>query len=193
MNNTMVARLALWISLVVFFFITQPVQSFTPGRIRNTVHAQFFARKQADSEEEETFSVDNKDSRRKDDSSADDSKYLLNDLAPPSVNFSRQSILFDDNPSTQRNNGALNLWRGAKTYLPPVFTGAWPWRDDTVADENPIAGLYNMAFVRLPVIGVGLLYGKNLVEGHPLIMDIGEGPFEMSPALVVSVLALILA
>ena len=53
--------------------------------------------------------------------------------------------------------------------------------------------LYNIAFVRLPVIGVGIAYINNVLHGHPLIMDIGQGPTEISPIIVLSVLALILA
>ena len=45
----------------------------------------------------------------------------------------------------------------------------------------------------IPTIGIGIVYIKNLVEGHPLIMDFGQGAFEMSPIAVFAVLALILA
>jgi hypothetical protein len=117
----------------------------------------------------------------------------IDDLTPPAINLKRDSILFSENPSTQRNNSALDLWLACKTDLPAVFTGAWPWRDSNLANDNPGGALYNIAFVRMPVILVGLVYGKNLFQGHPLIMDIGDGPFEMSPLIVIAVLALILA
>jgi hypothetical protein len=117
----------------------------------------------------------------------------IDDLTPPSINLKRDSILFSENPSTQRNNSGLDLWRASKTNLPAVLTGAWPWRDLTLADHNPAGALYNIAFVRLPIILVGLVYAKNLSQGHPLIMDVGDGPFEMSPLIVIAVLAFILA
>jgi hypothetical protein len=52
--------------------------------------------------------------------------------------------------------------------------------------------LYNIAFVRTPVILVGLVHAKNLLGGHRLIMDFGDGPFEMSPSIGIAVLSLIL-
>jgi len=116
----------------------------------------------------------------------------LDDLTPPAINLSRGSILFSPNPSTRRNNTFLDVWRSCKTYLPPIVTGVWPWKDGDVADDNPIGGLYNIAFVRMPVILVGLVYGRNLVEGHPLIMDIGDGPFVVNPLVVVAVLGFML-
>ena len=117
----------------------------------------------------------------------------MDDLTPPPINFKRDSILFSDNPSTQRKNEALDFWKYCKTNVPPVITGAWPWRSQEVADDNPIGALYNIAFVRLPVIGVLIVYIQNLLQGHPLVMDIGQGPTEISPLIVLSVLALILA
>jgi hypothetical protein len=101
--------------------------------------------------------------------------------------------LFSENPSTQRNNSALDAWNAAKSNLPAFLTGAWPWRDLSVADKDPVGALYNIAMVRLPVVLVGILYGKNLIEGHPLVMDIGDGPFVMSPLIVIAVLGIILA
>jgi hypothetical protein len=77
--------------------------------------------------------------------------------------------------------------------VPPIFTGAWPWRDPFLADENPVGALYNILFVRLPVIGMGLVYSKNLNDGHPFIIDYGDGPVEFPPLAVLLVLAIILA
>jgi hypothetical protein len=132
-------------------------------------------------------------SRRLADSSTQDPEQDLTDLTPPSVNLARDSILFSENPSTQRNNSALDAWNAAKSNLPAFLTGAWPWRDLSVADKDPVGALYNIAMVRLPVVLVGILYGKNLIEGHPLVMDIGDGPFVMSPLIVIAVLGIILA
>ena len=130
----------------------------------------------------------------------------LDDLTPPTINIARDSILFSENPSTKRNNAFLNVWISCKNNLPPIITGAWPWRikqrrseasqDNVVvyaADENPLGAMYNMAFVRIPVIGIAIVYCYNLSHGHPLIMDLGQGTFEVSPLIVLSVLAFILA
>jgi hypothetical protein len=159
-----------------------------------------------DEEEEEAFTFD--PSRRLSDTTTSSESSsstttttteanYIDDLTPPPINLARDSILFSENPSTQRNNNsALDAWKFCKSNLPAVFTGAWPWRENeqkSLANHNPVGGLYNMAFVRLPVILIGLVYSRNLFEGHPLIMDIGDGPFAMSPLIVYLVLALILA
>ncbi|CAJ1959292.1 unnamed protein product [Cylindrotheca closterium] len=118
----------------------------------------------------------------------------LDGLTPPPLNLKRESILFSPNPSTKNDNEVLDLWKTCKDRLPAVITGAWPWRSTQVADANPMGALYNIAFVRLPVIGVSIGYIQyNLLQGHPLVMDMGQGPFEMSPLIVLSVLALVLA
>lgn len=117
----------------------------------------------------------------------------LSDLLPPTVNFSRDSVLFSENPSTQRNNPLLTFWRRVKKIVPPVVTGAWPWRDPYLAETDPMSAFYNICFVRLPIIAMGMIYTKNLVSGQPLIMDVGDGPFEMSPVFVYLVLAIVLA
>ena len=159
-----------------------------------------------DEDEDEVFSFDSRtttevfleslqtsDPTRASSSSTDTANYYMDDLTPPAINLKRDSILFSENPSTQRNNTGLDAWRFCKANVPAVFTGAWSWRDTTVADHNPVGALYNMFFVRIPVVVVGLVYCKNLLDGHPLVMDIGDGPFEMSPLVVLAVLALILA
>lgn len=118
----------------------------------------------------------------------------LDDLTPPPINLKRQSILFSPNPSTKSDNEVLNLWKTCRDLLPAVVTGAWPWRSTHVADANPMGALYNIVFVRMPVIGVGIGYiQQSLIQGHPLVVDVGQGPFEMSPLIVLSVLALVLA
>ena len=159
-----------------------------------------------DEDEDEVFSFDSRtttevfleslqtsDPTRASSSSTDTANYYMDDLTPPAINLKRDSILFSENPSTQRNNTGLDAWRFCKANVAAVFTGAWSWRDTTVADHNPVGALYNMFFVRIPVVVVGLVYCKNLLDGHPLVMDIGDGPFEMSPLVVLAVLALILA
>jgi hypothetical protein len=117
----------------------------------------------------------------------------LSDLLPPTVNFAKDSVLFSENPATQRNNPLLKFWRRVKSTVPPIVTGAWPWRDPHLADEDPMSAFYNICFVRLPVIVMGLVYTNNLVSDHPLIMDYGDGPFEVSPLIVYGVLAVVLA
>jgi hypothetical protein len=111
------------------------------------------------------------------------------DLMFPPINIRKESILFGDNPTTMKNNNTLRLWKALKDRLPFVMTGA---RTPTTADDNPIGGIYNILFVRLPVIVAGLVYGKNLAEGHPLIVDVGDGPFSVSPLIVLAVFFVIL-
>jgi hypothetical protein len=113
----------------------------------------------------------------------------LDDLKPPLINWRRESILFGESPATQKNNNMLRLWRDLKQNLPPVVTGAYK---PTSADENPIGGLFNMTFIRIPILLSGVFYIVNLVSGHPLIMDIGSGPFEVNPVVVAGVLYLML-
>jgi hypothetical protein len=151
-----------------------------------------------ETEDEVYFTPDNSNNRYtvgnvdKESTVASEANYL-DDLTPPPINLKRDSILFSENPSTKRNDGILDVWISCKTKLPAVLTGAWLWRPTQVADENPIGALYNMVFVRIPVIGVTIVYIQNLIQGHPLVMDIGQGQFEVSPFIVLSVLALILA
>jgi hypothetical protein len=120
----------------------------------------------------------------------------LDDLTPPPVNFARSSILFSDNPSTKRrNNVALDAWKACRSNLPAFITGAWPWRDIETMDRQPLAALYNMMIVRLPVIAVAAVYLKQLmVDHHGLVLDFGmmEGPQIMNPLLVLLVLGIIL-
>jgi hypothetical protein len=121
----------------------------------------------------------------------------MDDLTPPPVNFARNSILFSENPSTKlRNNPPLEVWRFSRTYLPAVITGAWPWRDLEVLDEQPLAALYNALLVRLPVLAVAASYlYQKIAQGHDLVVDLGfdaNGPQAVPPVLVVAVLVLIL-
>lgn len=121
--------------------------------------------------------------------STNNNPYYLDDLTPPPVNFVRNSILFSDNPSTKkRNNVVLDVWMACRTYLPAVLTGAWPWRDVGAMDDRPLAALYNMMLVRIPVIAVAVLYWKNLLwDDHGLVMDfgvVGDGPQVINPVVV---------
>jgi hypothetical protein len=111
------------------------------------------------------------------------------ELRAAPINVRKQSLLFGERPSTVADNEILHLWRAAKVRLPAILTGAR--RVDT-ADENPIGGLYNMIFVRLPTLLAGLVYGKNVLQGHPLVVDIGDGPFIVHPLLVGGILYAIL-
>eukprot|EP00529_Nitzschia_sp_RCC80_P027971 CAMPEP_0113475258 /NCGR_PEP_ID=MMETSP0014_2-20120614/19023_1 /TAXON_ID=2857 /ORGANISM="Nitzschia sp." /LENGTH=252 /DNA_ID=CAMNT_0000368163 /DNA_START=211 /DNA_END=969 /DNA_ORIENTATION=- /assembly_acc=CAM_ASM_000159 len=123
----------------------------------------------------------------------------LDDLTPPPVNFARSSILFSDDPSTKaRNNKVLDVWRFCRRYLPPVFTGVWPYRAERAiqtTDADPVDAMYNMVFVRTPVVVVCVTYlYQTFVEHHGLVMDLGyTGPTEINPILVLFVLAVILA
>ena len=118
-----------------------------------------------------------------------DDKYELDDLQPPSVSFTRNSVLFGENPPTQRNNGPLWLWRGAKSILPSFATGAW---DEGKGDATPVEHLYNLLFVRMPTVLMGILYMRNLSMGHPLVMNYGDGFFEVPPLVVRCVFLVIL-
>ena len=119
----------------------------------------------------------------------EDDNEELDDLTPPSVSFTRNSVLFGENPPTQRSNGPLWLWQGAKKVLPPFVTGAW---EESKGDKIPVEHLYNLLFVRMPVVLVGILYVRNLILGHPLVMNYGDGFFEVPPLVVLGVFLLIL-
>jgi hypothetical protein len=93
------------------------------------------------------------------------------------------------------DTAALRLWRTCKNHLPFVLTGART--ASRTADENPIGGIYNIVFVRLPTIMAGLIYTKNLLlDGHHgMIVDLGfggAGPFELPPIIVGATLYVIL-
>ena len=109
-----------------------------------------------------------------------------------------ESVLFGDNPATKRNNFFLDVWQDCQSTLPPLLTGGSDTNNNNYDNNNndnnvdPAARLYNMIFVRGPTIIVGLFYVKNTVTGHPLIVDIGDGPFEVSPLIVAGLLYMIL-
>jgi len=110
----------------------------------------------------------------------------LDELSRPSISFTRNSILFDENAPTQRDNGPLRVWKSAKSVLPALVTGAWD--DDKKGDRKPVEHLYNMVFIRIPTVLMALVYSKNLIDGHGLILSFGEVP----PIIVFAVFAAIL-
>jgi len=110
----------------------------------------------------------------------------LDELSRPSVSFTRNSILFDEDAPTQRDNGPLRVWKSTKSLLPAVVTGAWD--DENKGDRKPVEHLYNMVFIRLPAVLMALVYSKNLIDGHGLILSFGEVP----PIVVFAVFAIIL-
>ena len=128
-------------------------------------------------------------SQQHDDAAAGSKNRLDADLLPAPINIRKESILFGENPATMDNNNILRVWKALKQGLPFIVTGA---RTPTTADDNPLGAIYNVIFVRVPVIVAGLMYGKNLTEGHPLIVDFGKGSFVMSPLVVLAVLFVIL-
>lgn len=98
------------------------------------------------------------------------------------------------------NSASLALWRGATMALPGIVTGCRERGNDAdaaaeeVADGAVAAGrLYNVLFVRVPTIVAGLIYARNLYEGHPLVVDVGGGPFEVPPPAVLATLWAILS
>jgi len=107
------------------------------------------------------------------------------ELLPAPVSLRRQSILFGEDPETKKNNSILNLWIVMQDRLPYLITGG-------KSTENPLDRIYNVAFVRIPTTVAGLIYGKNLFEGHPLVVDLGDGPFEVHPIFVAGTLFFIL-
>lgn len=111
------------------------------------------------------------------------------DLLFPALTLRKESILFGENPATRSNSNALRAWRATKQCLPFLITGA---RTPNTADDNPVAGFYNMIFVRIPTLAAGLVYAKNALTGHPLVIDVGSGPTEVNPVLVAATLFIIL-
>lgn len=128
----------------------------------------------------------------------------LLDLIPPLVNLRRRSMLFEDGErgwdrygaganarsrSSDDDDPASILWRRASAILPFVLTGSRKDEGGTAAGR-----IYNMIFVRAPIIAAGLGYGVNLAGGHPLVVDVGlgGGPFAVPPPFVLIALWAIL-
>ena len=116
----------------------------------------------------------------------------LDDLMPPPFQFRRESILFGDNPSTKTNNSVLRLWRFLQQTLPPLVTGVSPNNNDDVDKNNPFGAIYNMVLVRIPLLATGFVYTRNLLEGHPVVIDVGAGPTELPPIVFYGFLYLLL-
>ena len=84
----------------------------------------------------------------------------------------------------------LTTWRAIKTVAPPVVTGAY---DSDTGDGNPFEAMYNLVFVRMPTLVVGLMYYLRLSRGEPeVIMDLGMGQFALSPVVVITAMFFIL-
>jgi len=196
LSHHLLLSIAISLNEVVHSFTVTPKQRVTSGAVLSSSISpskQRLREKDGDVEEYYIFGDNASDTDNTPSPASFPIGKELDNLTPPPINLARDSILFSVNPSTKRNNGVLDLWRSCKTNLPAVITGVWPWKDSDFADDNPIGGLYNITFVRMPAIVVGFVYGINLFEGHPLIVDIGNGPFVMSPLVVLAVLALMLA
>lgn len=111
---------------------------------------------------------------------------LIDDsLRPPPINLRKESILFDSNSATMAKNNALRVWQFMRRRLPLIVTG-------THSDANPWGAMYNTLLVRLPTLGAGVVYAKNIIQGHPLIVDLGDGPFEVPSLVVLGILGTIL-
>jgi hypothetical protein len=115
----------------------------------------------------------------------------LDELSRPSISFTRNSILFDEDAPTQRDNGPLRVWRQAKLLLPALVTGAWG-AEDGKGDRKPVEHLYNMVFIRIPTVLMAVVYSKNLLDGHGLILSFGGSFEEVPPIIVFAVFAIIL-
>ena len=115
-------------------------------------------------------------------------------LVRPPINVRKESILFGDNPATAENNKISRLWKVCKMNLPYVLTGVSKNDPSSPVDNNPVGAIYNMVFVRFPSALAGVLYTKNLIQGHPLYCDVGfgAGPFEIPPLFVYAILLIIL-
>lgn len=84
-------------------------------------------------------------------------------------------------------------WATIKKYVPPVITGSWD-PDDAERNKRPGEAIYNMVFIRIPVIAAGIWFAQFVSSGHHLVMDfgLGSGPVEVSPFIVAGVVALML-
>ena len=86
----------------------------------------------------------------------------------------------------------LPLWAGTKRFLPKLVTGAWK---DGDGDRNPAGALYNVVFIRAPVIAAALWYAKFAAVDHMhLVLDFGfgGGPMEIPPLAVLLVVGFML-
>lgn len=135
------------IRLLLLFIATHTAQAFlleNSRTRRKQLVAHVKREKELSCDDEEVFYVAQKGIGQNDSQSLSNTPQnsseanYMDDLTPPTVNLKRDSILFSDNPSTQRKNEALDLWKFCKKNVPSVITGAWPWRRSDVANENPV-------------------------------------------------------
>ena len=85
-------------------------------------------------------------------------------------------------------------WAAAKRLTPGplrLITGAWAATD---GDANPGGALYNMVFVRVPVICLASWYTSFTADGRSLAFDfgLGGGSFDMPQFIPFVIFALIL-
>jgi hypothetical protein len=111
----------------------------------------------------------------------------LDDLQPPPFNLRKESLLFDENATTRQDSNVRRLWLACQQNLPQIVHGS---REGI--DPEPLGALYNVMFVRIPAIVAGIVYCYNFSTGHPLIVDLGDGAFEMHPIIVVGALYVLL-
>jgi hypothetical protein len=124
-------------------------------------------------------------------------------LRPPPFNLRKELLLFEERSATKNNNNVLQLWLFCKRQLPWFIHGAprHPEQPEqqqrsshnsenqvtaynTQVEEDPVALLYNMAFVQIPAVVARIVYIYNLSQGRPLIVDLGDGAFEINPLVV---------
>ena len=82
------------------------------------------------------------------------------------------------------------IWRTAKRYLPPIVTGAWSPAD---GDDGASMALYNLFFIRVPILAATAWYVRDIViGGGSLELDVGLGPFELPPGIVLAIAGIML-
>jgi hypothetical protein len=86
-----------------------------------------------------------------------------------------------------------SAWAAIKKYVPPIVTGSWD-PEDAERNKRPGEAIYNMVFIRIPVIAAGIWFVQFIATGNQLVLDfgLGSGPAEVSPFIVAGVVALML-
>jgi len=114
----------------------------------------------------------------------------------PAVIFGRPSRRFeevsDGHPSpVQPPPSGSGMWKVIKRNAPALVTGAW---EATDGDKNPAGAVYNMVFIRIPVIFAGGWYTSFVLQGQPLLLDFGfgSGPTEIFPIIPYFIFGLML-